>query len=238
MIEKSVLSRKCRFTLIELLVVIAIIAILAGMLMPALNKAREKGRAASCTNLMKQIGLASNQYIEDFEGYLPQADWAISGGSAMWTRQIILYFPAARKAEFNYDILWLQQKRVLVCPSEVQTDSVWAGGGVTNLAWNLWCGGRSGGSTHHYVKISKVKKASKSPLLYDSPMPYTKLGDQVSPAGDYYWKNMYATSNGTAAAQKIIPRRHSGGANFLYIDGHSNNRTRESVSHEDLDPQK
>ena len=235
MIEKNMLSRKCRFTLIELLVVIAIIAILAGMLLPALQKARERGKAASCTNIMKQIGLASNQYVEDYSGFLPQTEWTSSGGSAMWTRQVILYFPAARKAEFNYDILWMQQKRVRVCPSQVKTDSIW-GAGVTNLAWNLWCGGRVNSSAQHFVKISQVKKASKSPLLYDSPMPDSILDGYNS--GDYYWKNMWATANGTTTAQKIIPRRHSGGANFLYIDGHSNHRTRDSVNHEDIDPTK
>ena len=62
---------KSQFTLIELLVVIAIIAILAAILLPALNSARERGRAASCINNLKQQGLALVAYVDDNQGNMP-----------------------------------------------------------------------------------------------------------------------------------------------------------------------
>ena len=65
--------KRFRFTLIELLIVIAIIAILAGMLMPALSQAREKAVAVNCSSRLKQIGTADSFYQSDWGYFCPSS---------------------------------------------------------------------------------------------------------------------------------------------------------------------
>ncbi|WP_294503368.1 prepilin-type N-terminal cleavage/methylation domain-containing protein [uncultured Victivallis sp.] len=226
-----------RFTLIELLVVIAIIAILAAMLLPALNQARERSRAAVCKNNLKQCGMGASLYRNDNKDIFPAIYYAAAtaSGKRLWAHSL--------SGLYEGQVVGTQylSQEVLACPV---TDLTQTGSGFTGYGyfvyWDLLNSsgnlqkridmlgpGMTGGShgkknKYAYVIFNKLRRPSATVELIDSGYDFSvSNGDRL---GSTY---IHASSQGADGAAKLW---HAGRANAAHYDGHVSDYTREGLA--------
>ena len=228
-IEPSSGAERC-FTLIELLVVIAIIAILASMLLPALQQARGRARTAACVNNFKQLGMIFQQYAEDNGGFLPHK--TTEGGtplrrykSCLWRYDQKLWnFPHAEEHLGGWDRnnttkTWNKGK--YICPgAELAEFDVMVKAGM-NTATNVYY--NSFGICHAFIQRGKDQEGAIPKLnMIRFPSQLFYMADSNGGRQLSYDSDPSQKGDGSS-----LSLRHGGGSNIYHVDGHVGFRKRD-----------
>ena len=216
--SRSQSSRRSGFTLIELLVVIAIIAILAAILFPVFQKVRENARRATCQSNMKQIGLGTLQYVQDYdESCVPRTVNTNNQEGQGWAQLVQPY---------------IKSENVFQCPSNPRKDlAQYSAIQANTVAGVAYRAGFVSYSANHDGSIRDVKDAVSGnipPLSYaaiNSPAQTIDVVEYTGQYTDFYPDAGYDTIFSYYTSDPTLPygvlfAGHTGFSNYLFADGH------------------